>query len=196
MHWLTDKETLLRNRKSSPQPLRAKPMECFSGYPSLQRALRELQLAKSNSFWNATKEALRGLWGNLIEHWGVSRWKGQTYFNMDCNSTQTPQAQVTGRRTRAPYTGWRKRDYHIQLPPKHHQDFDSSCTSINYRIKPMESHAELATLCVIYLSLDEFDSQQFPLDKLDGHKLVLWDLLEKYLFLSYSAVCWPVTFGI
>jgi ankyrin repeat protein len=72
-----------------------------------------------------------------------------------------------------------------------HQNFESSCPSIDYHIKLMESHAELAVLCLKYLSRTEFGNEQLPIEKLDGHEFEFRSNIEKYPFLEYSAQSWP-----
>jgi ankyrin repeat protein len=75
-----------------------------------------------------------------------------------------------------------------------HQNFESSCASIDYRIKLMESHAELAVLCLRYLSRDEFDIEPLPIEKFRGHETAFGVNLGRHPFLEYSAQSWPEHF--
>jgi hypothetical protein len=71
-----------------------------------------------------------------------------------------------------------------------HQNFESSCASIDYRIKLMESHAELALLCLKYLSRDEFGNEPLLNLKLPGRDVGLLRNTRKYPFLAYSTMYW------
>jgi ankyrin repeat protein len=64
----------------------------------------------------------------------------------------------------------------------------------NYHINPAHSHAQLALLCIRYLSFDEFEISLLPINGLYKD----YDLFEAHLdafpFLKYAAINWPEHF--